>query len=455
MSQGVIPKSDMESLSLSLFDVPHEKSSDNSCMILIKKACAEKKFDIVKFMVDGLPRIPSEQVDEFGNNILRFVITHFDEMGGSPYLATLLKKQGIKDIINEISQVDGFTPAFLACYLGHHEVVDMLRDAGADLKIKSRSGAQIAIATPTVTEMAKSDVAKEKSTIMSAIPKYIESFFGMMKQSDDIPVSTIGLSATEKPSDKPARVPSEAAVKSMRSIPPVASELSTEAFINGVISGSLSAPQQKPATPIAPVAPVAGGSRAVAVGQRLLNNAPDYHHGGSSESAKSHKSSKSSRKPVELSRETNKIHEEAVEEIKRILKLGDSEDDDRTAKIYKSVLYYKVKELHPDLSGYDRAVEMKKLVTKEELENIDFEKEKKKRDDIRASSDMSETSAPKKPRSKKVSETSSDSASESSEKKPRKKKSKKSESESDSVSSASSSAMTSSPDLNTDIPMYA
>jgi len=51
-----------------------------------------------------------------------------------------------------------------------------------------------------------------------------------------------------------------------------------------------------------------------------------------------------------------------------------SEDD---ARVYKHVIYYKVKEAHPELKNLDRAIEVEKETTKENLESIDLKKSKK------------------------------------------------------------------------------
>jgi hypothetical protein len=120
----------------------------------------------------------------------------------------------------------------------------------------------------------------------------------------------------------------------------------------------------------------------------------------------------------DLGRETDKIHEEIIEEIKKLMDV-----DENTARIYKSVIYYKVKNEKPELSGYERAQEMKKLVQKEILDEIDIKAEKKKRDDWKSENESkapaSEKKEKKEPKEKKEKKT---------EKKEKKtKKSKKSE----------------------------
>jgi len=70
---------------------------------------------------------------------------------------------------------------------------------------------------------------------------------------------------------------------------------------------------------------------------------------------------------------TDEIHERTIKRIMEIM--GVNEED---AKIYKSVIYFKVKTEHPELTSYDRAIEMEKLASKDELSSINFQAEKEK-----------------------------------------------------------------------------
>jgi ankyrin repeat protein len=85
--------------------------------------------------------------------------------------------------------------------------------------------------------------------------------------------------------------------------------------------------------------------------------------------------------------QVDKIHERTIEKIKEIMDV-----DSDIARNYKAVLYRKIKEEHPELGGYERALEMERLATKENLDKIDInkvtqeikeylEKKKKERDE--------------------------------------------------------------------------
>ena len=112
----------------------------------------------------------------------------------------------------------------------------------------------------------------------------------------------------------------------------------------------------------------------------------------------------------QIKSQVDQIHERTVEKIKAIMNV-----DTDIAKNYKAVLYRRVKEEHPNLSGYERALEMEKLATKENLDKIDInkitqeikehlEKKRKEREEQGqklTSSESSETPVKKKRASKK------------------------------------------------------
>jgi hypothetical protein len=103
---------------------------------------------------------------------------------------------------------------------------------------------------------------------------------------------------------------------------------------------------------------------------------------------------------------SEEIHERTV---KRIMEIMNVNEDD--AKIYKSYLYFKVKDEHPELSSYDRAIEMEKLATVQELSSINFQKikqhyiEKKEEKQQLKSSSESESPSNKKPKKEKTVKT--------------------------------------------------
>lgn len=426
-------ESDQQSLSISLFDTPFgNEKGQPSLNDLIKKACSDKNFTVLKYILQKSNFVPTEPVDEFGNNILHFIIYNLEDMGGIPFLQTFLANPNVKKIIDKLSKQDGYTPAIAACALHYDAVVNLLKQAGADIYIPSRDGTKIMTATETEVQQEKN----EKPLMKPAID-FLSKLSLMSRKDSEIvpytttqtPLSTIGMSETQS---KPVNNDN-------------ISELSTEAFVKGVINGTLAA-SKPPETPRM----FTGGSHSVVVGQRFLNRAPEYSSisGGSSDSEKKKRTTKKkskrsiersvSRGSFELGRITDDIHTRTIETIKSLMGV-----DEETAKAYKSILYYRVKEEHPEMSGYERAVEMEKLATKSILKDIDIDAAKKKRENFNSTSaSSSETSTEKKPRKKK-SNLSDTSSSELSDNKP-KRRTKKSESQSE---------LTSSPELDTNLSM--
>lgn len=83
-------------------------------------------------------------------------------------------------------------------------------------------------------------------------------------------------------------------------------------------------------------------------------------------------SKESSKIKRNLERQVDDIHQRVIEKIQKMLKV-----DEETAKIYKAYLYNKVKKEQPELTSYDRATEMEKMTTVENLKNVDVDKWRK------------------------------------------------------------------------------
>lgn len=442
--------SDLQSLSISLFNTSLGNEKSPSVMDLIKKACSDKNFPVLKYILNTTRYVPTEPIDEFGNTILHFIVYNIEEMGGIPFLETYLSNPNIKKIIDIISKKDGFTPAIAACTMKRFDIVNMLDKAGANIKLPSRDGTMIVTATETEvkkdSEIPKSDTQKKsmKDAAFGFLSR-LTSIAASDKLSDGVTDGSLDMTSVAKRSVAPTQQ------SSMKHSPkPVDQvELTTDAFVAGVMNGTLAK------SPL--VTPTVGGSRAVVVGQRFLNNAPEFSSisGGASETRKKKKSSKRSSKrslsrtsersmtsekrgSVELGRITDDIHSRTIETIRSLMGV-----DEETAKVYKSVLYFRIKKDHPEMTGYERAIEMEKLATKDVLKKIDIDDEKKRYAEFKAAKSDSATSSEKKVSEKKPKrkQATSDSESESSEKKS-KRKTKKSTEE-----------VTSSPELDTNLSM--
>ena len=74
-----------------------------------------------------------------------------------------------------------------------------------------------------------------------------------------------------------------------------------------------------------------------------------------------------------IEQQSTKIHERSIEKIAELMNLDlKNPDDNKKARYYKAALWKMVKEKHPELSNYDRSVEMEKNITKETLKNINI-----------------------------------------------------------------------------------
>lgn len=122
-----------------------------------------------------------------------------------------------------------------------------------------------------------------------------------------------------------------------------------------------------------PLKPLEGGAKrsGVTTGRRRLNTYSEISIGGGSTSSSSDSESdvKLSKLARSVKNKANEIHEEVQKKIAEIMNVPDD-----VARNYKSALYQKVKAEQPGLSGYDRAIEMQKLATKDVLKKIDINK---------------------------------------------------------------------------------
>jgi len=122
-----------------------------------------------------------------------------------------------------------------------------------------------------------------------------------------------------------------------------------------------------------------------------------------------------------IARQSTEIHERAVKKIAEILKLDlNNPDDNKKARYYKAAIWRQITTKHPELSNFDRAVEMEKLVTKDYLKTIDINKITKEIDQYL--SDKSEEKTDKKDKKEKKEKKMSRSKSKKNKEKKHKKK---------------------------------
>ena len=82
-----------------------------------------------------------------------------------------------------------------------------------------------------------------------------------------------------------------------------------------------------------------------------------------------------------IARQSTEIHERVIKKIAELLKLNlENPEDNKKVRYYKAAIWRQITTKHPELSNFDRAVEMEKMVTKEFLKTIDIDKVTKELD---------------------------------------------------------------------------
>jgi len=478
----------LSSLNLNGGDIQQEQPS---LMTLIKSVCADKDFATLATILKHTRFVPIDPIDENGNTILHFIISNFQEMGGAPFLQTFLSNPDSKKLLNKQSEKSGVTPAVLACSLKLFNVIDMLIDAGADINIKSRDGSRIQPATTEqMTEQApsvKQAVPESSPSLFKSISGLTSFFSGIGKRSSQSQTAVSSLELSKQQTERAPRadiaLPAESLVSSLPGMTSVAtlpqskkqiSEEKTDAYLQSKKQLAQLAPTEpqpnkeqifengsdektsefvnnivKSRQP--PIASTNGGGRSVVVGQRYLNNIPELSSTISFGGYRKKKSSKKDDKKKsthELGRQTDDLHQKVLEKIMELMGV-----DEQTAKLYKSIIYYKVKNDQPSLTSYERAIEMEKLVTKKKLDEIlkkvDIEAEKKLREKAFADSSSSESDSEKPKKKGKKEEKKVEKKESKKDGKKKVEEKKKKPAKEASSSSSSSVAETSSPELDT------
>jgi len=106
-----------------------------------------------------------------------------------------------------------------------------------------------------------------------------------------------------------------------------------------------------------------------------------------------------------IARQSTEIHERVIKKIAELLKLDlNNPEDNKKARYYKATIWKQITTKHPELSNFDRAVEMEKKVTKDYLKTIDINKVTKELDEYFSEKE----SKPKEERKEKVKEEKKD-----------------------------------------------
>lgn len=387
---------------------------NNGANNLLLKACREREFAALSFIVRNDIVTDFCAVDPTtGCSVLHCIAKFYDNIPHvSEVVEKILNSSDISGVINKQDD-NGNTALHIALENENQDLCDALIQHGADPKVRNKKGQYILTDDePTVEckmNTKRVDIHKHfdvdedisKRVELSATPSRRTDIFmkkprgnstSSAKGSDNLTSDNIVdiLLALEN-----RRNPSKQTDYSMdmpTSLPTDTSQMSqmadTDAFIRDILQRGPSM-AKVPTTNSLPINEfMTGGknkNKVLVKGNRRMNMYSEFDNlnGGSEESDENELESDitlddddsydSDENDGGLSRQVKSqvdiIHERTVDKIAEIMGV-----DRDIARNYKAALYREVKESKPELSGYERAIEMEKLATKDHLKKIDIKK---------------------------------------------------------------------------------
>lgn len=368
--------------------------------------------------------------DENKNTILHLLIDLYSESNEVNLLIKhILEKDNVNNFIN-MQNDKGDTPLHIAVKKKNHELAGLLIEHGANVDIENNDGFKIesendesytqtdvsdiqSILMQTnspddVTEMETSPITDSDKKLydtvafINSIRDSTDAFLKSLKQPSDVMIKTI----TETPA--PNVVEQKGGFVSGKRIMKTYSNMSFSESTNfSSIKTSTSQFGGK-------------SSEQARVESIKTNDINDIYDDISQE-----EDNESNEDMRELSRliknQTDEIHERVVLKIMEIMNVPRD-----MAENYKSSIYRRVKTEKPELNGFDRAVEMEKLATRENLELVDIQAYSEERERyLKEYREKKQLEKPKEKKQKKVVETPTESSSQTPEEKPKKKTAKK------------------------------
>jgi hypothetical protein len=407
--------------------------SENDKKVLL--ACRQGKYQVVEFMIMNDMVANYCTRDESSWTILHY-IAHDSKHYGicKAAVSKILSRNDVTNFVN-IQDKNGDTPLILSVKCGNLELSNRLVKAGADKNIRNNEKFYVC----TETEGSQSprrqqvhsprlnfDVYNSKNStsdddddsVDSALARKILTSFHVRANNTDTNTTASDRGAMPDTLSGPTEV--------QRTRSPTQTDNNTDHLLDLLLktygTQGQTVPQQ------------GGNGNSVRQGQRKIKKTFDFGfgeaHGGKNYESESDSNNSEDVYASELSRfvknQAGEILERVIKKISDIMNI--SEDD---ARIYKAALYKKVKDSKPELNNLDRAIEVEKLTTKEELAAVDFKKTKK---EVEAARKMRESereergsSSKRKGHQEQTTTTSSSEEEEKPKKKSRKKKKKKEE----------------------------
>jgi hypothetical protein len=391
-------------------------SSDENNMVL--KAFGDNRPDVASYLLSNKECKSFDAQDRTGKTVLHYLVifsTYNRDVART--LANILDNSDLSSAIN-VTDNKGNTAAHYAADLGNSVLVEALKRKGANLSIRNNDGYYVGTDTEQDTERVYTVPVVRSSDLplvrrdMSSKDLFVPC--GSVSETDNLEkkLDNIVKMFVRTPIDTATDTMNlNMSTKTDMSIKRDAGDVSTDdvdtdAFIQNVLkkfktASTTGMPQ------------LGGGSGKSVKGSRKINTYSEISFGGASESDHSSVSEVARM----IKRQATDVHERVIKKIMDIMRVNE-----KVARNYKAALYKMIKDKHPELSNYDRSVEMEKLATEKELKKIDIDKVTKEiemhiSEREKTRSENSEEKPQKKKASKKVVDTT--------EEKPRKKRSKK------------------------------
>lgn len=381
-------------------------SSDDNNMVL--KAFGDNRPDVATYLLTNNDYDSYNAQDRAGKTVLHYlVIFSTYNRDVARVLANILDKSDISSAIN-IKDSRGNTAAHYAADLGNGVLVEALKAKGADLSIKNKDGFYIGTDTEQDTERVYTrpttkvrDVGSPSKDIFIPCGSAASESENLGRKLDNIVKLFVRTPAESTTDTMKFNMTTKTDMSVKREGDDVSTgDIDTDEFIQNVLKKFKSAPE---------VPQLGGGSGKSVRGTRKINTYSEISFGGASDSAPSSMSEVARM----IKNQATDVHERVIKKIMDIMKV-----DEKVARNYKAALYKKVKDKHPELSNYDRSVEMEKLATEKELKKIDIAQVTKEIElHISEREKTRSENSEEKPKKKKESNTKED--------KPKKKRSKK------------------------------
>lgn len=313
----------------------NEKNPQVACFIMNSSLNKNHKLDF-------------SNVDSNKRNLIHYMTMY----GGScpdcvSILQKSLKSDDAKQFINH-QDIDLNTPAHYAVMSGSTNMIPLLQTGGADLSIKNKDGLHISSKNmPVKTDVVRPEPSKlfinktntatdDDNDVVSRLNNIVKLFKNNSKESSAL--STIATDTTASYVPKANTIP-QTASQTMTDHHDVLDSILKD--INSQKGGKLNGTRKIPTYSNTSDLSTLSGN----LSDDLLNDyLPD--------------SDDMDNLTRQFKQKSTEAHDRAIIRIKELLGV-----DEKTAKAYKAIIYNIIKNEHPEMQNYDRAMELEKLAS--------------------------------------------------------------------------------------------